>query len=250
MNKHSFKDHFSKHSQGYKKFRPLYPIKLFAYLASLTPTHKLAWDCATGTGQAATELAHYFDYVIASDASQQQIDHAKSATNIDYRVFPAEQTDLDDHSVDLISVAQALHWFDRGAFFAEAKRVLKPQGVLAIWSYNLLTINSAIDGIINNLYNNILGDFWPIERRMVENAYQNIEFPFAYQINTDFHIETDWSLTQLTGYLGTWSAVNAYISKEHTDPIDLIYDELLAAWGDKETVRKIKWPINVIIARP
>src|SRR5262245_62484360 len=144
-----FKDHFSKQAAGYAQFRPRYPQDLFEYLGSIAPSRQLAWDCATGNGQAAVGLASVFDRVIATDASERQISNAQSLEIVEYRVAPAENSAIESETVDLIMVAQALHWFDLDSFYAEARRVLKPDGILAASAYNLLHIGQAIDEIVN-----------------------------------------------------------------------------------------------------
>ncbi len=156
----SFKDHFSGHAQEYSQARPTYPKELFAYLASIAPRHDAVWDCATGNGQAAVGLSAYFKKVIATDASEQQIQNAEQRDNIEYRVTTAEHSGLDNHSVDLIAVAQALHWFDFDNFYQEVKRVLKADGVLAVWTYALLsTPDDKINRLINEFYTDIVGSY-------------------------------------------------------------------------------------------
>src|SRR5437870_8355836 len=173
-----FKDHFSGHAVEYAKFRPRYPDELFEYLALIAPRHELAWDCATGNGQAAVGLARHFGSVIATDASAEQIESAQPDDRVSYRVARAEASGIDSTSVDLILVAQALHWFDLDAFFTEAKRVLKDDGVLAISSYNVLQISAKIDLVIWKFYRETTGPFWPPERDLVVSDYKNIKLPF------------------------------------------------------------------------
>ena len=174
----SFKDHFSAHASAYARYRPRYPEALFAYLASLCPAHDLAWDCATGNGQAARSLTEHFARVVATDASADQLAHAAPHEQITYHVAPAAQSPLASHSADLVTVAQALHWLDLDAFYAEVRRVLKPGGVLAVWTYGLLRINPAVDAVIQRLYTDIVGAYWPPERRHVEDGYRALAFPF------------------------------------------------------------------------
>ena len=158
-----FKDHFSAQAGAYVKYRPGYPNELFKHLASLAPARELAWDCATGTGQAALGLVNHFDKVIATDASAKQISNAIPHEKIDYRVAPAEHAPIADNAVDLVVVAQALHWFETASFFAETKRVLKDRGIIAVWSYNLLRASPEVDAIIDDFYENTLGEYWPPE---------------------------------------------------------------------------------------
>src|SRR5437867_9645499 len=165
----TFKDHFSRQAADYAKFRPGYPQELFQYVGSVAPSRQLAWDCGTGNGQAAVGLASVFDRVIATDASEKQITNAEPHQRVDYRVAPAENSGIKSETIDLIMVAQALHWFDLDRFYAEARRVLKPNGVLAASAYNLLHIEPAIDEVINRYYYDVVGPFWPPERKLVEN---------------------------------------------------------------------------------
>ncbi len=173
-----FKDHFSDQSGDYLRYRPSYPDALFAYLAEISPTRHLAWDCATGSGQAAQGLSAHFEKVIATDASAAQIDSAIPTANVHYRVASAESSGLPDHSVDLVTVAQALHWLDLERFYDEVRRVLKPGGLLAVWSYNLLRTDSAIDAQVDAFYSRTVGPYWPPERRWIENGYRDLPFPF------------------------------------------------------------------------
>ncbi|HEY0635646.1 MAG TPA: class I SAM-dependent methyltransferase [Gammaproteobacteria bacterium] len=240
-----FKDHFSGASADYQRTRPRYPDALFAFLAAQAPAHHLAWDCATGTGQAAQQLADHFHQVIASDGSASQIASAQPHPRIAYRVATAEASGLASSSVDLVTVAQALHWFDIPTFFAEARRVLKPGGLIAIWSYNLLTIEPAIDAVINHLYGAVLDPYWPPERKLVENDYRDIAFPFRPLDTPAFAMASHWTLDQLLGYLRTWSAVRRYQEAQGSDPVSATAQTLAPLWGARDTVRTIRWPMPV-----
>ena len=256
-----FKDLFSSNSKEYASSRPTYPRSLFEFLVGLVRYRNLAWDCATGNGQAAVFLSEHFEQVIASDASKEQIENAQPRDNIRYEVFPAEKTTLVDNSVDLITIAQALHWFDLDEFYKEVKRVLRKDdnggdtngsGVIAAWAYGLHSISTEIDDITHLLYEDILGSYWPKERKIVENRYQDISFPFQEIDMPVFQIELDWTLSELIGYLYTWSSVQKFIKKNNSDPIKQIYDDLAAAWGDKNTWhkrRRVVWPIYIRVGR-
>src|SRR5215212_214493 len=174
----NFEDHFSKQSQLYAKYRPNYPEEIYAYLASIAPGRSLAWDCGTGNGQAALGLARYFDRVHATDASAEQISLAYPHENVDYHVEPAEHVSLNDASVDLVTVAVALHWFNFDEFYREVKRVLNPNGVLAAWTYSLTEISPEIDPLIDQYYSEIVGGYWPERIRYLEERYETIPFPF------------------------------------------------------------------------
>ncbi len=157
----TFKDHFSKQATDYAKFRPSYPQELFDYLGSIAPSCQLGWDCGTGNGHAAVGLATVFDYVIATDASEKQIANAQSHKKVEYRVAAAENSGIGSETIDLVMVAQALHWFDLGRFYMEVRRVLKNNGVFAASAYNLLHIEPAVDDVVNRYYYEVVGPFWP-----------------------------------------------------------------------------------------
>lgn len=246
-----FKDHFSGNATDYAHYRPGYPSALFDYLASRAPSPTVAWDCATGSGQAAHELAKRFQRVIASDASQAQINAALACPGVEYRVAAAEQSGIDSASIDLVTVAQALHWFDLEAFYREVTRVLRPNGLLAVWSYNLLRIDPPVDRLIDHLYHEILGDDWPPERRLVEQGYADLGFPFRTPaVTPSFSMRTNWTLEQLVGYLRTWSAVKRHIQKTGQDPLQPGMTELQAAWGDNGQRRQVSWPLSLRLGYP
>lgn len=239
-----YKDHFSGHATEYQKFRPSYPDELFEYLASLLPQRETAWDCATGNGQAAASLAHWFRQVIATDASDKQIANATLRKNVRYYVTTAEHTDIPDQSIDLITVAQALHWFDSELFFREAKRVLRPSSVIAVWCYKLLSISDQIDAIVNYLYSEVIGNFWPAERRFIDNDYEDIAFPFHQLAAPVFTMSAQWNLAALQGYLSTWSAVQQYQLVHGRDPVAQVSDQLKKAWGEPDIIRQVTWRLH------
>ncbi len=230
----SFKDHFSKQAADYVKFRPRYPQKLFDYLGSIAPSRQFAWDCGTGNGQAAVGLASVFDRVIATDASEKQIANAQSCKLVDYRVAPAENSDIESETLDLIMVAQALHWFDLGRFYAEARRVLKPDGILATSAYNLLRVEPVIDEVVDRYYYEVVGPFW---------QFADLSFPFREIGPPKFEMTAQWNLDHLLGYLQTWSSTQRFIAAKGTDPLEQIIDELRTAWGDSQQTRNVTWPL-------
>jgi SAM-dependent methyltransferase len=242
-----FKDHFSGHASSYEAYRPNYPVELFRYLASLVQRRGLAWDCATGNGQAAVALAPYFDSVIGTDASQQQIMEARPNEKVRYTVARGEQTEIADASVDLVTVAQALHWFDMPKFYAEVNRVVRPGGMLAVWCYTLQSVSPEVDSIAGRLYSEIAGKYWPPERRIVEDGYATIPFPFHEIKTPEFRMLAHWDLDHFLGYLGTWSSVRRYADERKQDPIALIRGELANVWGDSE--RDVTWPLFVRVGR-
>lgn len=239
-----FKDHFSKQSEDYGRYRPLYPEALFQYLSDQTMTHDLAWDCATGTGQAARALCPYFNQVIATDASAEQVHNARGGDNIIFRQATAERSGLADASVDLITVAQALHWFNHEAFYTEVKRVLKPGGLLCAWCYELMKATPEVDALILEFYDGLIGPYWPPERHYIEQGYRSLPFPFQEGELPSFHMETDWDIDQILGYLGTWSATQRYKNDKGHDPVALIAEPLRALWEERGR-QKIIWPLAI-----
>lgn len=244
-----FKDHFSGHADVYARYRPGYPAALFEYLASIAPGHDLAWDCATGNGQAALGMAAHFRLVVATDASREQLDRATPHPRIRYRVAPAEQAPLEDASADLVTVAQALHWFDFDRFFGEVRRVLKPGAPLAAWNYGLLTVSPSVDAVIDHFYREVVGPYWPPERRYFDEDFASLPFPFPQITPPPMHLEERWDLDHLIGFLQTWSATQRYGQQHGRDPVKEIHDRLQAAWGPAETIRTIRWPLHLRVGR-
>lgn len=238
----TFQDHFSSLATDYARYRPRYPEALFRYLSDLAPGRRLAWDCATGSGQAAVGLAEFFKRVIATDASEAQLAQAESHARVEYRVAPAEASGLPPASVDLVTVAQALHWFDLEKFYAEVRRVARPGGVLAAWTYALFRCDPAVDAVIGDFYEGILGNYWTPERRLVEQGYRTLPFPFREGKPPEFAMEARWGLAQVLGYLGTWSALKRYREAQGRDPLPELAEKLREAWG-KEEIRTLRWPI-------
>jgi len=241
----SFKDHFSKQAPDYAKFRPQYPPELFEYLGRIAPQQKLAWDCATGNGQAAVALASVFERVIATDASEAQIANAEVNARVEYRVAPAENSGIESDTIDLVMVAQALHWFDLDCFYAEVRRLLKPSGIFAASAYKFFRIAPAIDEVVNNrYYRKVVGPFWPPERTLIEK-FEQLPFPFPETETPRFQMSVQWKLEHLIGYLRTWSATQRFIAANGRDPLEEIAAELGAAWGDIKQSRRVVWPLTL-----
>jgi ubiquinone/menaquinone biosynthesis C-methylase UbiE len=246
----SFHDHFSAQAVSYAKYRPNYPARLFEYLATLCPEHKSAWDCATGNGQSAIGLNKYFQHVLATDASEKQIYSAEKQQGIIYAIATAEETDIPAGSVDLITVAQAAHWFDLLEFYLEADRVLKKGGILAIWAYPLLKVNPQINPVINYLYDDLVGEHWPPERSMIDEGYADIRIPFHHVENIpSFTITKHWDFEELLGYFSTWSATKRYKEALGYCPIEKVSDQLKKAWGSVTSKREVTWEIILKIGR-
>ncbi|EMF82218.1 methyltransferase domain protein [Leptospira weilii serovar Topaz str. LT2116] len=243
-----FKDHFSSHSFSYSEFRPGYPLELFLYLKNLVPNAKIVWDCGTGTGQAAVSLAATFEKVIATDPSTNQISSAEPRKNVEYRICKAEDSTLENDEVDLITVAQAFHWFNFESFYKEAIRVGRKNGILAIWGYDLHRISPEIDNIVDKLYRVIVGSYWPPERKYVEEKYKTIPFPFEEIIPPSFSMKEEWTVDQILGYLRTWSSVRKYIQKNESDPVLLVETEIRNFWGKAQT-KIVEWPLFLKIGK-
>jgi SAM-dependent methyltransferase len=241
------KDYFSTQSKAYAAFRPTYPEDLYQFIFHYVRKKSVAWDCATGNGQVAQRLASDFEKVHASDISVQQLDNAFKKDNIYYSVSPAERTSFSDHQFDLITVAQALHWFDRDAFFTEVRRVCKPGGILAIWGYGLLNIDPTIDKLIMGFYNGTVGPYWDNARRMVEDEYRSISFPFEIIASPPFTITVQWTLDQLAGYLSSWSATQGFIRERGYDPVEAFVKSLANYWHATEMT--VKFPIFSNLSR-
>lgn len=244
-----FKDHFSAAASDYTRYRPSYPPQLFAWLATLTAAHDRAWDCGCGNGQAAIELVKLYREVLATDPSREQIEKAVPHAGIHYSVAPAEASGLETASIDLAVVAQALHWFDFERFYAEVRRVTRPGGVLAAISYGEVRVAGAADAVVARFYHELIGPYWPPERRYVDEHYATIPFPLAEIAAPPFAMEVDWSLEHLLGYFRTWSAVKEFRRRQGSDPVALVADELAAAWGDPAQPRRVSWPLALRVGR-
>lgn len=244
-----FEDHFSKQSQLYAQNRPTYPDEVYAYLASITPSHSLAWDCGTGNGQAAIGLANYFDRVYATDASAEQISHAQTNEKVEYHVEPAEHVSLVDCSVDLVTVAVAVHWFNFDDFYREVKRILKPDGILAVWTYSLPEISPEIDELVQEYYYDILNGFWPERIHYLEEKYGTLPFPFEEISSPFIAIEKEMTPAQYAGFLDSWSATQRYQELKGRHPLELIWDRFIAAWGGQNQTRLVRWPLHFRIGR-
>lgn len=246
----SFADHFSGVAAGYASHRPHYPPELFDWLATIAPARDVAWDCAAGSGQATLALTAHFGRVIATDASDAQLRSAPSHPRVEYRVAPAEASGLPDAVADLITVAQAVHWFDFERFYAEARRVARAGAIIAVWSYGMTRVDGgAIDDAVARFYGDVIGEYWPPERRYIEEGYRTIPFPFAELEPPAFDMVSGWTLAQFLGYLRTWSSVTRYREAKRDDPVASFAVELEALWGPSHAQRSILWPLAMRVGR-
>lgn len=241
------KDNFSTQTAVYAAYRPGYPQELFDWLFGHCPGFEKAWDCATGNGQAAAKLVEKFETVYATDLSIKQLENSTNLPNIKYREGLAEGPGFPDNSFDLITVAQALHWFDHKKFFDEVRRMAKPGALFAAWGYNLLNVSPEVDTIIRRFYFEITGPYWDKERKHVDQEYKGIEMPFEELPCPVFNMSYNWTVEHMIGYLNSWSAVQHYIKSEGANPVDIVKDELLAAWGGEG--REVSFPIFMRAAK-
>lgn len=246
----TFQDHFSAVAGAYARFRPAYPPALFQALARLTAGRDRAWDCGTGSGQSAAGLAKWFRQVVATDPSEAQLRAWPRAAPAVRRVAcTAEAAALADASVDLITVAQALHWFDVDAFYRQARRVGRPGSTLAVWSYSLCRVDAAVDAALDSLHHDALGPFWAPERRHVEAGYRTLPFPFDEEPAPEgLFLERRLTRPELEGYVATWSAVRA-ARRAGVDVLPRFRETLAGAWPHAHVARRARWPLAVRIGR-
>jgi SAM-dependent methyltransferase len=244
-----FLDLFSEVSERYAAIRPHYPDALFARLAVLTPAKERAWDCATGNGQAALGLARWFERVDATDASAKQLEHATAHPRIRYTVATAEASLLPDASVDIVTVAQALHWLDRPSFFAEAKRVLKPGGLIAVFGYTWFYISQEIDALVNEHLLQPAAPYWLPYNQLLWDGYRTVEFPFEELTPPRLAIYVRWNLEQVLAYYLTSSGPRAAIRALGNAFLLRAQALLRDAWGDPDQPRQVVMPLGVRIGR-
>ena len=254
----NFKDHFSGHADLYAKARPHYPDALFDWIATAAPARHCVWDAGCGNGQASMALAERFEHVIATDPSTQQLGNAVPHPRIDYRNEPRNSpaingrgyhTSIPDHFVDAVTVAQALHWFDLEPFLTEVRRVAKPRALFVAWCYANCSVTKAVDAVIAYLYDDVLGPYWPPERRLVDEGYASQEIPFAPIEAPAFEMQVEWDARQLLAYLCSWSAAQRYFAATGDDAIKATSGGLISAWGDPEQVRPVRWTLAMRVGR-
>lgn len=244
-----FSDHFSGHAARYAEARPGYPDALFDWLAAQCAGRALCWDAGCGNGQASVALAARFEAVFATDPSAAQVASAAAHPRVRYAVEPAEASSLGDGAADLVTVAQAYHWFDAPRFCTEARRVLRPGGVVAVWTYAESRVSPGVDAVFDHLHHGLLAADWPAGREHVLDRYRNVPFPFAEFAPPAFEMCCDWTLPQYLGYLRSWSASARHLARTGEDAVARIAPELAAAWGDPETTRPVRWPLSLRTGR-
>lgn len=236
---------FSQNSDQYAKHRPQYPDELFSHLSDIAPRRESAWDCATGNGQAAVSLAKYFATVDATDISSEQIEHAVQHPRVRYSIAPAENTPFADQSFDLVTVATAVHWFDQEKFHREVERVLKPGGILAVWTYGEFTVEPEIDKMVGSELLKLIDRYWASGNRKVMNGYRDLPMPLEAIHMPSFSIQMDWTLEQFAAYMRTWSAVKRFTTEMGVDPVLGTEEKLRAVWGEAGATRTVHMPLFV-----
>lgn len=243
MAKPTFKDHFSASAASYAEFRPHYPAQLFDLITAIPERRDTAWDCATGNGQAAVPLGDRFERVVATDASRDQIAHAIGHPRVSYSVALADASGLEARSVDLVTVAQALHWFPIERFFAEVQRVVAPGGALAVWCYTRPVLGGELDPLLLRYYSGTCKPYWAPERTMVDEGYRSVAMPIDEIETAPMFIEAQQTLAQFAGYVRTWSASVKLAKALGRDPVVDLEAELRPHWGDDEARQLVRWPV-------
>ncbi len=245
-----FRDHFSGVAADYAAFRPQYPEALFDWLASVAHRHDVAWDCACGSGQASQPLASHFDVVVASDASLIQVASAPKIEKTRFVVASSERVPLVGDSVDLVTVAQALHWFVGEMFFDEVRRVVRAGGVFAAWTYGMPHVGAEpVEKAVHGFIDGLLGPYWPPEIRLVLDGYASIDLPFEELETPVFELQVEWTLERFFGFVRTWSGVGRYQKVRGEDPVPQLAAELEDRWGNKEDLLPIRWRIDLRAGR-
>ena len=245
-----FTDRFGALADDYLRYRPRYPPALFEFLAAQCPRRALAWDCACGNGQATTGIAALFRRVVATDASARQIAQAPPLANVEWRVAPAEHSGLDAASIDLVTVAQALHWLPRVAFHTEVERVLRPGGVYAVIHYGRMQAAlPSINELVQHYHDEVVGPYWPPERRLLDDGYRELPLPYPLEATPSFDIVARWQALDLLGYLRSWSATAAFVAARNYDPVNALAPVLARAWPATADTLDLRWPLQLSLGR-
>ncbi len=244
-----FEEYFSRQSRSYLDARPLYPAALFDFLSSLCAKREIAWDCATGNGQAAVGLAECFEKVIATDTSQSQIAHTIPRKNIEYPVAPAENFSIASKTVDLITAGQAAHWLDLNGFYLEARRVACEGALIAIFGFREVIVAPSVDELISHYLHEVVGGYWPAGKELYDSRYASLYFPFQELSAPDFKIEVDWTLDQLLRLFDSYSGPQKYWEVHGKPPSLELLDEFNKAWGGEQLTRKVIIPLLLRVGR-
>jgi ubiquinone/menaquinone biosynthesis C-methylase UbiE len=244
------KDLFSSQAATYAKFRPGYPAELIDYVLGFVPEKNIAWDCATGNGQAAVLVAKHFKQVNATDSSEAQLLQAEQVPNIVYSLANADASNFPDQYFDLITVAQAYHWLPFASFEKELRRVGKPAAVIAVWGYNIPQCREAgINALIHEFYTDTIGKYWDPERKYIDESYQTIPFPYPALPTKNFTIEVQWNLAHLRGYLNSWSSVQHFIKQQQYNPVDDLLIKLATIWPKQQQELLFQFPVFLRMGR-
>ncbi|MBS0985919.1 class I SAM-dependent methyltransferase [Acetobacter thailandicus] len=246
-NTSSCKNWFDAGGGNYARFRPEYPLELVRFLAEIAPAHARAVDVGCGNGQLSALLATKFDEVVGLDPSADQIAHVTLHRHIRYLCAPAEALPLPDHSADLITAAQAAHWFNLTAFYSEVRRVATDGAVIALISYGVLQLDGLLGKRFDRFYRNEIGPYWPPERKLVDEGYRDLIFPFEERPVPKMMINRDWNLDEFLGYISTWSAVRRAKDAGKTNILTHFASDIANMWGIPATKRLVTWPINMRI---
>ena len=236
------KDRFSDRAADYAVYRPVYPDELIEFILNGVNSHQACWDVGTGNGQLLGLLAPHFTLATGTDSSAQQLDFAPKLSNVEYRVCPAEEDPLFTRTFDLITVAQAVHWFRLEAFYSVVKKYLADDGLFVITGYGLITVNPQIDVLVHEMYTDILGNWWDPERKLIDDAYRSLPFPFDELSGPSFMIKAQWNLHHFEGYFRTWSAYKLYLSAGHPDPIPSWINKVRLWWPENE-IKEVSFPV-------
>ncbi|NVD39019.1 class I SAM-dependent methyltransferase [Ensifer sp. HO-A22] len=241
---------FDKGGSAYALFRPEYPAALSRFLADTVHHRGCALDVGCGNGQLTCQLAEHFARVVGADPSRDQIANAHRHVNVDYICAPAELLPLPDDSVDLVTAAQAAHWFDRPSFYKEASRIAAKGAVIALVSYGTMRLAPAdLQERFDRFYKDEVGPYWPPERKLVDSGYADIDFPFEAMDYPEMAIDRAWELGEVLGYISTWSAVRRINEAGREDILEAFVHDISDLWGDPTRKRPVWWPINMRVGR-